>query len=80
MVEFFCSGLLRLEGVLRDYYFLDGEYHDAVIGSLLRDEYYALVDAYQIVPPNTISEGEKEQARKLLLEHLALHPIKISRK
>lgn len=29
------------EGVLRQAYYKNGEFHDAVIGSLLRDDYYA---------------------------------------
>lgn len=31
-----------VEGVLRDYYYCDGEYHDAILISLLRDEFYAM--------------------------------------
>ncbi|QKG84487.1 GNAT family N-acetyltransferase [Kroppenstedtia pulmonis] len=59
---------LVMEGILRDYYFLDGEYHDAVLWSVLRDEYYK-IDEYG---PNVevIPKEEKEAARKMFKEYL----------
>nr|MDT0660477.1 GNAT family protein [Micromonospora sp. DSM 115978] len=34
-----------IEGILRDYFYFDGRYHDAVVASVLRPEYDALVAA-----------------------------------
>ncbi|WP_445444870.1 GNAT family N-acetyltransferase [Clavibacter sp. km3a] len=35
---------LTIEGVLRDYFYIDGEYHDATVWSLIRPEYFAAID------------------------------------
>jgi RimJ/RimL family protein N-acetyltransferase len=67
-----CSGLIQIEGVLRDYYFVDGTYQDAVIGSILRDEYYSMTPAGESVP-----NAEKEEARNILREHLTKNPIEL---
>jgi RimJ/RimL family protein N-acetyltransferase len=69
-VENFCSGLIAVEGILRDYYFVDGEYHDALIGSILRDEYYAVREPSEIVPAK-----DKEAARRIVAEFLDKNPI-----
>jgi diamine N-acetyltransferase len=69
-VESLCSGLITVEGILRDYYFLDGEYHDAVIGSILRDEYYALREPSEIIPAK-----DKETARRIVENFLEKNPI-----
>lgn len=69
-VESLCSGLITVEGILRDYYFVDGEYHDAVIGSILRDEYYALRRPSEIIP-----EKDKEAARAIVAAFLEKNPI-----
>ncbi|SFO58465.1 Protein N-acetyltransferase, RimJ/RimL family [Actinomadura madurae] len=66
----FCSGFMQIEGILRDYHFIDGTYYDAVIGSILRDEYYSMMPASETVPTE-----EKDEARKLLDEYLESHPI-----
>lgn len=71
-VQTFCSGLLRIEGVLRDHYFLDGVYYDAIVGSILRDEYYSLTK-----PIETISSAEKQEARAILDEYLRVNPIEL---
>lgn len=65
-----------LEGVLRHYYFLDGEYHDAAIWSMLRDEYYAEVRrAAALHPgfgaPDLVPAADKAEARRLLADYLA---------
>jgi diamine N-acetyltransferase len=65
-----CSGLLRIEGILRDYYYFDGTYHDAIIGSILREEYYALIG-----PEQTVSQAEIDESRHILDDHLAKNPI-----
>ena len=69
-VHNFCSGFMQIEGILRDYYFIDGTYYDAVVGSVLRDEYYAMMPTSETVPA-----AEKNEARKILDEHLRSHPI-----
>ena len=65
-IEYLCSGTFRIEGVLRDYYFTDGTYQDAIVGSVLRDEFYALV-----TPEKAIPEEDQEQAKKILADFLA---------
>jgi diamine N-acetyltransferase len=65
-----CSGLIRIEGVMRDYYYLDGAYHDAVIGSILRDEYYSMTR-----PAENIPRTELKEARRILGEYLDNNPI-----
>lgn len=69
-VQTFCSGLLRIEGILRDHYFLDGEYYDAIVGSILRGEYYSMTK-----PVETISSAEKQEAGEILDEYLRANPI-----
>lgn len=58
----------QIEGILRDYYFLDGKYHDAVICSVLRDEYYEYYEEnpefyYNIFDPKKLEET-KEKFRR----------------
>lgn len=72
-IEIACSGVARVEGVLRDYYFLDGAYHDAIISAILRDSYYAMRRGSG--PPDVVSADEKDQARKILNDYLEKHPI-----
>ncbi|MFI0406070.1 GNAT family N-acetyltransferase [Actinomadura sp. 3N508] len=67
------QGVMVLEGILRDYYFLDGEYHDAVVFSLLRDDYYELVRTLQL-QPDTVPQAEKREAFKVFQEYLANRP------
>jgi diamine N-acetyltransferase len=69
-VEIFCSGLITVEGILRDYYFVDGEYHDALIGSIVRDEYYARREPSEIVPAK-----DKDAARRIIAEFIGKNPI-----
>ncbi|MGH3373899.1 MAG: GNAT family N-acetyltransferase [Actinoallomurus sp.] len=69
-VEIFCSGLITVEGILRDHHFVDGEYHDALIGSILRDEYYAARKPSEIIPAE-----DKEAAREIVADFLEKHPI-----
>lgn len=69
-VENFCSGLITVEGILRDYYFVDGTYHDALIGSILRDEYYAQQEPSEIVPAK-----DKDAAQRIVADFLEKNPI-----
>jgi RimJ/RimL family protein N-acetyltransferase len=67
------QGVMVLEGVLRDYFFLDGEYHDAAMFSLLREDYYKLVRELELAP-DSVPEAEKREARKVFHEYLANKP------
>jgi RimJ/RimL family protein N-acetyltransferase len=69
-VESFCSGLIMVEGILRDYYFVDGAHHDALIGSILRDEYYSVREPSEIIPAK-----DKKAARRIVAEFLEKNPI-----
>jgi len=69
-IQALCSGLIQIEGILRDYYYFDGAYHDAVIGSILREEYYALIS-----PQLTVPQAEIDDARQILDDYLAKKPI-----
>ncbi|MFB9433495.1 GNAT family N-acetyltransferase [Streptoalloteichus tenebrarius] len=72
MLQFVAKGFMTVEGVLRDYFFLDGEYHDAVICSILRDEYYAMsVPGLPEEDIDVISAQEKAQAKRVLTDCLA---------
>ncbi|WP_298182627.1 GNAT family protein [Saccharomonospora sp.] len=77
MVQIFTSGHIRIEGVLRDYFFLDGEYHDAIIGSILRHEYYhyAELDGDQ-ASMDLIPAEDKVEAKRRLREYLTENPIR----
>lgn len=69
-VQACCSGLIHIEGVLRDYYYFDGTYHDAIIGSILRDEYYSMVR-----PTESVPRAEIVEAHQILQQYLARNPI-----
>ncbi|WP_432248401.1 GNAT family N-acetyltransferase [Streptomyces sanyensis] len=64
-----------LEGVLRDFYYVDGRYHDATVWSMLRSEYEAELkrsehlDGLKYVP--SVPEADKERARRMLHAYLA---------
>jgi RimJ/RimL family protein N-acetyltransferase len=62
---------VTVEGILRDYYFLDGQYHDGVVWSILRDEYYAIDDYGQ--PQDMIPAAEKEEAREEFTNYVKEH-------
>jgi RimJ/RimL family protein N-acetyltransferase len=74
MMKAFRSGFIHIEGILRDYYFLDGEYHDAVIGSILRDEYYGRLRA---AVTDMVTAAEKDEAYQILRKCLADRPIAV---
>jgi RimJ/RimL family protein N-acetyltransferase len=75
MIEIACSGLVRVEGVLRDYYFLDGAYHDGVIGAILRDDYYSARCGPGLRPSNVVPDTDKAEARRILTDYLEKNPI-----
>ncbi len=65
MLPIFTGGMVKIEGVLRDYFFVDGEYHDCIVGSMLRDEYYRIAETFG-GPPHAISADHKAAARELV--------------
>jgi diamine N-acetyltransferase len=78
MVEVFCQGPIHVEGILRDHYFVDNAYYDAVVGSILRDEYYEILDVLELPANDSIPSAEKDQARKIIREHLVRNPVMLS--
>ncbi|KAB2390331.1 GNAT family N-acetyltransferase [Actinomadura montaniterrae] len=66
---------VTLEGILRDYFYLDGEYQDAALCSVLRDEFYEFAAAGGFLSTlDEIPRADKEEARALVSEHLAKMP------
>jgi RimJ/RimL family protein N-acetyltransferase len=64
VINFMIKSNVVIEGVLRDYFYLDGEYHDAIVASLLRSEYYAAAGQADVMPvADLIPRGDKESAR-----------------
>jgi RimJ/RimL family protein N-acetyltransferase len=78
VVSMLCSGWVHVDGVMRDYYFLDGHYHDAVVASILRDEYYTMLNSVRMAPADLVPRADKEQARELLAKYLTDNPITVS--
>lgn len=68
-------GNFVLEGILRDFYYLDGRYHDATMWSMLRSEYEAELkktehlDGMKYRP--TVPEADKVRAHRMLGDYLA---------
>ncbi|GAQ61809.1 GNAT family N-acetyltransferase [Streptomyces scabiei] len=68
-------GNFVLEGILRDFYYVDGQYHDATMWSMLRSEYEAELkktehlDGLKYRP--IVPEADKARARRLLRDYLA---------
>ncbi|HXV91940.1 MAG TPA: GNAT family protein [Pseudonocardia sp.] len=79
MMQLFVSGKIHVEGVLRDYFFLDGAYHDAVVGSILREEFYALVPAAEKDGLDLVPSAEKREAADVLDAYLRRHGLRPSR-
>ncbi|MEV7026639.1 GNAT family protein [Kitasatospora sp. NPDC093558] len=64
-----------VEGILREYFYLDGQHHDAVIWSLLRHEYYAVLEDLRrtdpgFVMPDAVPEADKAEARRIVAEYI----------
>lgn len=75
-VQVLARGDFVLEGILRDYYFLDGAYHDAAVWSLLRDEYYRSVAEVKAINEewgvqDLVPAADKAAARAALATYLA---------
>lgn len=74
MLPVFANGMVRVEGVLRDYFFVDGAYHDCVVGSMLRSEYYRVAAEFggplDSVAPEIKAQGKAAVEELLLRENL----------
>lgn len=70
------------EGILREHTYLDGRWHDAVMWSMLRREFYALYGPAgsragpggQLAVKDLVPEQDKARARHALAEHLRSAP------
>lgn len=66
-----------VEGVLRDHFFLDGSYHDAVLWAMLRDEFYESLrpsEHNRVIgtgPATFVSEDDKRVTGRLFADYLA---------
>ncbi|MEV0386655.1 GNAT family protein [Nonomuraea sp. NPDC050643] len=66
---------VTVEGILRDYFYLDGEYHDAAMCSVLRDEFYRFADLAGFQSTlDAISAEDKQVAREMMRVHLEKLP------
>ncbi|WP_180536001.1 GNAT family N-acetyltransferase [Micrococcus luteus] len=69
---------LTIEGVLRDWFYLDGRYWNATVWSILRPEYFAGMengDVFAAVPYEPlIPEEDKARAKSSLDAYLAAEP------
>jgi RimJ/RimL family protein N-acetyltransferase len=77
MMQLFTSGLIHIEGILRDFYFVDGQHFDCLVGSIMRGEYYTHV-APLGHPRDTVPAAEKSEARRLVNEFLAREPVQLA--
>ncbi len=70
------KGGFVLEGVLRDYYFIDGQYHDRTIWSILRDEFVEAARAFAKRSPvaDLVPAGDKQHAQAAFARYLAEDP------
>lgn len=70
------KGGFVLEGVLRDYYFLDGQYHDRTVWSILREEFFAGAKTFAKTSPveDLVPEADKRQAQDAFAKYLAGDP------
>ncbi|PSK92353.1 RimJ/RimL family protein N-acetyltransferase [Murinocardiopsis flavida] len=59
-----------IEGLLRDYFFLDGRFHDAIVASVLRDEFYTLDEwgAIEDVVPEADKRAAAEEFQRAMRE------------
>ncbi|NNG36691.1 GNAT family N-acetyltransferase [Nakamurella aerolata] len=70
------KGGFVLEGVLRDYHYLDGSYHHRTVWSILRDEFERSVAEYGERYPihDVVPADDKRTAELALVRYLATHP------
>ncbi|MCP9211621.1 GNAT family N-acetyltransferase [Streptomyces sp. NEAU-Y11] len=63
-IQLVCTRGFIVEGLLRDYLFFDGRYHDGVAISMLRDDYYAMCSTTTgPVLEDTVPSEERVAAR-----------------
>nr|BBK08001.1 GNAT superfamily acyltransferase [Streptomyces sp. TP-A0584] len=71
MLQIVVNAGFVVEGILRDYFFADGQYFDAVTCSLLREEFYALAEEAELgLAADTVPADDKAAARRMLTAHL----------
>lgn len=70
------KGGFVLEGVLRDFFFLDGMYHDQTIWSILREEFFEGAAAFAKSAPveDVVPAADKSQAQEAFAKYLAADP------
>lgn len=70
------KGGFVLEGVLRDYHYLDGTYHDRTVWAILREEFERGAVTYRDRFPvrDAVPQADKEHARACLVKYLAGDP------
>lgn len=77
-ISAFTRQRLTIEGVLRDYFYVDGEYHDATVWSVLRPEYLeglARHEAAGFLPYEPlVPVADKDRAKAELRRYLAGTP------
>lgn len=76
MMSMLVKGGFTLEGVLRDFHFVDGQYHDRTIWSILRHQFDAGAQAYAGSRPvaDIIPAPDKQRARELFSQYLESNP------
>ena len=65
-----------MEGVLCDYFFLDGRYHHAVISSMLASA-YANAALTRLDPPDAVPVEDRLAANRILTDYLAATPADV---
>ncbi|MGW1680393.1 GNAT family N-acetyltransferase [Saccharopolyspora sp. NPDC002376] len=70
------KGGFVLEGVLRDYHFIDGMYYDRTVWSILREEFEAHAAATRDIYPvgDAIPAEDKKAAQEMFRKYLANDP------
>lgn len=66
-IRFLIKNKVFIEGILRDHFFVDGEYYDAVISSVLREEYYEHSEPGVL---DSIPNSEKKEIKQELYGYL----------
>jgi hypothetical protein len=70
MVQIVVDLGLSIEGVLRDYFYLDGRYHHAVVSAILAADFRRTAGPDRPGSP-AVSDEDKESARRILSGYLA---------
>ena len=78
MIETVAALGLTVEGVLRDYFYLDGRFHHAVVSSLLATEYAASPGRHPSA--EAVPAEDRRAARRVLSRYLAAAPVDVARR